>query len=178
LLNQAELGAVRWLSVVGRLAPGVTLRAATVQATTVLSRIERQFMDSNHGWGTAVLQPLTERVVGDVRPLLEVLATAVGLVLLVICVNLATLSLAREVGRQRELAIRSALGATPARRCSSSLPPSSPPTCPRARLRKSIRSQRSRRPSISEMLASAARHPAAGKAVPPESRPGRRRPTA
>src|ERR1700674_2185985 len=110
-----HLREVRWLSVVGRLAPGVTLRAATVQATTVLSRLERQFTDSNQGWGTAALRPLTERVVGDVRPLLAVLATAVGLVLLVICVNLANLSQARAVGRRRELAIRAALGATPLR---------------------------------------------------------------
>ena len=110
-----HLRGVRWLNVIGRLAPGVTLRAATVEASTVLSRLERQFTDSNEGWGTAALRPLTERVVGDVRSLLAVLATAVGLVLLVICVNLANLSQARAVGRRRELAIRSALGATPVR---------------------------------------------------------------
>ena len=106
---------VRWLNVVGRLSPGVTLRAATTQATAVLSRLERQYAASNEGWGTAALRPLAEKVTGDVRPLLAVLFSAVGLVLLVICVNLANLSLARTLGRRRELAIRASLGATPAR---------------------------------------------------------------
>jgi predicted permease len=110
-----HLREVRWLSVVGRLAPGVTPRAATTQATTVLTRLERQFTASNEGWGTAALVPLAEKVTGDVRPLLTVLFAAVGLVLLVICVNLANLSLARASGRRRELAIRAALGATPSR---------------------------------------------------------------
>ncbi|HYL04750.1 MAG TPA: ABC transporter permease [Thermoanaerobaculia bacterium] len=110
-----HLREVRWLSVVGRLSPGVTPRAATTQATTVLSRLERQFAASNEGWGTAALRPLAEVVTGDVRPLLSVLFLSVGLVLLIICVNLANLSLARTMGRRGELAIRAALGATPAR---------------------------------------------------------------
>jgi putative ABC transport system permease protein len=110
-----HLREVRWLSVVGRLSPGVTLRAATTQATTVLSRLERQFARSNEGWGTAALRPLAEVVTGDVRPLLSVVFLAVGLVLLIICVNLANLSLARTIARRGEMAIRAALGATPAR---------------------------------------------------------------
>jgi putative ABC transport system permease protein len=110
-----HLREVRWLDVVGRLSPGITLRAATTQATTVLTRLERQFTKSNEGWGTAALLPLAEKVTGDVRPLLTVLFSAVGLVLLVVCVNLANLSLARAIGRRGELAIRAALGATPAR---------------------------------------------------------------
>jgi hypothetical protein len=72
-----HLREVRWLNVVGRLSPGVTLRAATTQATTVLTRLERQFTDSNEGWGTAALLPLAEKVTGDVRPLLTVLFAAV-----------------------------------------------------------------------------------------------------
>lgn len=90
-----HLREVRWLNAVGRLSPGVTLRAATTQATTVLTRLERQFAESDKGWGIAALRPQAETVTGEVRPLLTVLFAAVGLVLLVICVNLANLSLAR-----------------------------------------------------------------------------------
>lgn len=110
-----HLRGVRWLSVVGRLAPGVTQRAAAVQATAVLARLERQFPGSNEGWGTAALVPLHERIVGDVRPIFGVLFAAVGAVLLIVCVNLANLTLARAAGRGREMAIRAAIGATPAR---------------------------------------------------------------
>lgn len=106
---------VHWLDVIGRLAPGVTRRAATAAATAVLSHLAIQFPAADRGWGTAALQPLDERVVGAVRPLLMVLAGAVGMVLLVLCANLANLALARAVGRRRELAIRAAIGATPGR---------------------------------------------------------------
>ncbi len=106
---------VRWLAVVGRLAPGVTADAAAARVGTVLAGLERQFPGSNEGWGRAALRPLQEVVVGDVRPLLVVLAAAVGAVLLIVCVNLANLTLARAAGRGRELAIRAAIGATPGR---------------------------------------------------------------
>jgi predicted permease len=105
---------VRWLSVVGRLAPGVTTQAATARVGTVLASLERQFPE-DEGWGKAALRPLHEVVVGDVRPLFAVLAAAVGAVLLIVCVNLANLTLARAAGRGRELAIRAAIGATPGR---------------------------------------------------------------
>jgi putative ABC transport system permease protein len=106
---------VPWLEVIGRLAPGVSPRSAATQAATVFSHLALQFPDGHEGWGAAAVQPLAEKVVGEVRPLLQVLAGAVGMVLLVICVNLANLSLARAVSRRRELAIRAALGATPGR---------------------------------------------------------------
>jgi putative ABC transport system permease protein len=106
---------IRWLSVVGRLAPGVTQRAATAQVATVLARLERQFPESNKGWGRAAVRPLQEVVVGDVRALFAMLFAAVGLVLLIVCVNLANLTVARATGRRRELAIRAAIGATQGR---------------------------------------------------------------
>jgi predicted permease len=114
-VKMPHLRDVRWLSVVGRLAPGVTPQAATAGVGTVLASLERQFPESYEGWGQAVLRPLHEVVVGDVRPLLAVLAAAVGAVLLIVCVNLANLTLARAAGRSREMAIRAAIGATPAR---------------------------------------------------------------
>jgi putative ABC transport system permease protein len=106
---------VRWLSIVARLAPGVSERAATAAVTGTLSSLEQQFKKSNEGWGVGALQPLQERVVGGVRPLIAMLFVAVGLVLLIVCVNLANLTVARSTGRRRELAIRAALGATQAR---------------------------------------------------------------
>jgi putative ABC transport system permease protein len=106
---------VRWLEVVGRLAPAASVHSATAAATAVFARLERQFPAADHGWGIAALEPLAERVVGNVRPLLAVLAGAVAMVLLVVCANLANLGLARMVGRRRELAVRAAIGATPGR---------------------------------------------------------------
>jgi predicted permease len=110
-----HLREVRWLSVVGRLAPGVTQQAAAAHVGTVLASLERQFPDSNKGWGRVALRPLHDVIVGDVRPLFTVLATAAGAVLLIVCVNLANLTLARATGRSREMAIRAAVGATPMR---------------------------------------------------------------
>jgi predicted permease len=103
---------VRWMSVVGRLAPGISQEAAAARVGAVLAGLARQFPESNEGWGKAALRPLQEVVVGDVRPLFAVLIAAVGAVLLIICVNLANLTLARAAGRSRELAIRAAIGAT------------------------------------------------------------------
>jgi len=111
-LQIPHLRGVRWLSVVGRLAPGVTPQAAAARVGAVLAGLARQFPASNEGWGQAALRPLQEVVVGDVRPLFAVLSAAVGAVLLIVCVNLANLTLARAAGRSRELAIRAAIGAT------------------------------------------------------------------
>lgn len=99
---------------VARLKDGVATEAALADVTRIARELESQYPDSNRNQG-ATVAPLSEVIVGDVKPILLLLLSGAGLLLLIACINVASLLLVRSETRRRELAVRRAFGATGAR---------------------------------------------------------------
>ena len=105
---------LHWMNVVGRLKQGVSLKQASAEMETISARLAAAYPLAN-GDTTTRLQPLSDAIVGQIRPVLLLLFGAAGCVLLIACANIANVQLAKASGRSREVAVRRAVGASQAR---------------------------------------------------------------
>ncbi len=112
--NLSQNRDVHILTVVGRLREGISIPEAQAELDVISARLAMEYASTNKGWGTA-LDPLQSALVGHTKPMLTLLLAAVALMLLIASVNVANLMLVRTKARALELAMRSALGASPGR---------------------------------------------------------------
>jgi putative ABC transport system permease protein len=103
-----------WLNPVARLKPGMSAQQAQAGISALARQLEQKYPSDNAGVGVRLV-PLEEQLVGPARPVLRLLMASVGFVLLITCANIAGLLVARSVQRQKEIAIRMAVGARRAR---------------------------------------------------------------
>ncbi|MCW5970984.1 MAG: ABC transporter permease [Blastocatellales bacterium] len=108
--REAQAHGAHYISAIGKLKPGVSVEQARSEMATIAARLAEQYPNSNAGWSTLVI-PVQEYLVSSIKPALLMLLGAVALVLLIACANVANLLLVRTAGRQKEIAVRTALGA-------------------------------------------------------------------